>query len=86
MVAIAYRPISLTSCLMKTMDKLIDRYTDDRVLKSHPLNPNQQAYQTGKSCETALHAMAGKIEHVITFKKIALMVSQDIEGAFIAFR
>jgi hypothetical protein len=44
-----YRPISLTSFLLKTMERLVDRYLRDEALAIVPLHPNQHAYQAGKS-------------------------------------
>jgi hypothetical protein len=52
-----FRPISLTSFLLKTMERLVDRYLRDEVLVLRPLHPNQHAYQAGKSVETALHQL-----------------------------
>jgi hypothetical protein len=43
-----YRPISLTSFLLKTMERLVDRYLRDEALALVPLHPNQHAYQAGK--------------------------------------
>jgi hypothetical protein len=51
----AYRPTSLSSFLIKTMEKLVDRYIRDDVMRVRPLHRNQFAYQTGRSTETALH-------------------------------
>nr|CAH7735162.1 unnamed protein product [Callosobruchus chinensis] len=53
-VAKAYRPISLMSFLLKTMEKVIDRCIRVTAVGNKPLHPNQQAYQSGKSCETVL--------------------------------
>jgi hypothetical protein len=50
-----YRPISLSSFLLKTMEKLVERHIRDDSLRKYPLHHNQHAYQTGKSTETALH-------------------------------
>lgn len=50
-----YRPINLTSFVLKTLERLVDFYIRDEILPNHPLRPNQDAYQTGKSTETALH-------------------------------
>jgi hypothetical protein len=46
-----YRPISLTSFMLKTTERLLR----DEILTSLPLHPNQHAYQTGKSAEMTLH-------------------------------
>jgi hypothetical protein len=58
----AYRPISLSSFLLKTMEKLVDRHIRDDVLRIHPLHLNQHAYQKGKSTETALYNVVTRIE------------------------
>ena len=76
-----FRPISLTS-LLKTMDRLVDRFLRDEVLTSNPLHPNQHAYQTGKSVETALHQLVVRVEKALDQQEIALGVFLDIQGAF----
>jgi hypothetical protein len=70
-----FRPISLTSFLLKTLERMVDRYLRDEVLTLKPLHPNQHAYQAGKSVETALHQLVVWVEK-------ALGVFLDIEGAF----
>jgi len=52
-----FRPISLTSFLLKTMERLVDRFLRDESLALLPPHPSQQAYQAGKSVETALHQL-----------------------------
>jgi hypothetical protein len=49
-----FRPISLTSFLLKMLERLVDRYIGDGALVMKPSHPNQHAYQAGKSVETAL--------------------------------
>jgi hypothetical protein len=78
----AYRPISLSSFLLKTMEKLVDRHIRDSALKIHPLRRNQHAYQIGTSTETALHNVVTPIENAIEHKDIALEAFLDIEEAF----
>jgi len=51
------RLISLTSFLLKTMERLVDRFLRDEILALMPLHPNQHAYQAGKSVEMALHQL-----------------------------
>jgi hypothetical protein len=77
----AYRPISLSSFLLKTMEKLVDRHIRDSVLRTYPLHRNEHAYQTGKSIETRLHNVVPNIESAIEHKDIALGAFLDIEGA-----
>ena len=52
-----FRPISLTSFLLKTMERLVDRYLREEVLALLPLHPNQHAYRAAKSVEMALHQL-----------------------------
>ena len=64
-----YRPISLTSFLLKTMERLVDRYLRDEILAVMPLNSNQHAYQAGKSVETALHQLVVRVEKALDQKR-----------------
>jgi len=43
-----YRPIRLTSFLLKTVERVVDRHLRDEALALMPLHPNQHAYQAGK--------------------------------------
>jgi len=78
----AFRPISLTSFLLKGLEKLVDRYLRMGPLTELPLYPRQHAFEAGKSTESALHQLIGKIERTLSFKQYALGVFFDIEGAF----
>lgn len=76
------KPISLTSFLLKTMERLVDRFLRDEILAHQSLHPNQRAYQAGKSVETALHQLVVRVEKALDQQEIALRVFLDIEGAF----
>lgn len=78
----SYRPISLTSFILKTMEKLIDLHVRQGILKNKPLHKNQHAYQKGKSTVTALNDLTLQVERVLLDKEIALCAFIDIEGAF----
>ena len=43
-----FRHLSLTSFLLKTMERLVDRYMRDGALALRQLHTNQHAYQAGK--------------------------------------
>jgi hypothetical protein len=64
------------------MERLVDRYLRDEVLAIEPLNPNQHAYEAGKSGETALHHLDVRVEKVLNQQEVALGAFLDIEGAF----
>ena len=77
-----FRPISLTLFLLKTLERLVDRFLRDEVLVFKPLHPNQRAYQAGKSVEPALHQLLVRVEKALDQQEVVLGVFLDIEGAF----
>ena len=77
-----FRPISLTSFLLKTLEKLVDRYLKSGPLLELPLHKEQHAYQTGRSTESALFAVVNHVEKQLDWKGIAIGLFLDIEGAF----
>lgn len=78
----SFRPICLTSFLMKTLERLIDIYIRNGALCYMPLHDGQHAYRAGRSTLSALHSLTGILERAIDRKKIALSAFFDIEGAF----
>jgi hypothetical protein len=76
-----FRPINLTSFLLKTLERLVDRYIRDGAFAVKPLHPNQHAYQAGKFVETALPQLV-RVEKVLDQQELALGVFLDIEGAY----
>jgi hypothetical protein len=77
-----FRPISLSSFLLKTMERLVDRFLRDEILAFMPLHPNQHAYQAGKSVEMALHQLMVWVQKALHQQDTALGVFIDIEGVF----
>ncbi|XP_074111456.1 uncharacterized protein LOC141535431 [Cotesia typhae] len=78
----SFRPISLSSFLLKTLEKLIDRYIRDGTLVHKSLHDSQHAYQAGKSVETALHSVVKYVEGAFHRKQAVLGEFIDIEKAF----
>ncbi|CAK1602694.1 unnamed protein product [Parnassius mnemosyne] len=80
----SFRPISLTFFLLKTLEKVIDRYITRRdvALATRPIHYNQPAYRRGKSTETTLISFIDRVEKALEDKEIALCAFLDIEGAF----
>jgi hypothetical protein len=76
------RPISLMSFILKTLEKLLDRYIRGGVLVEKPLHQNQFAYRAGMSTETALFQDVHRLEKSLNHKEIALGAFLDIEGTF----
>ena len=77
-----FRPISLSSFILKTMERLVDRYLKENSLHLYPLETSQYAYREGRSTDTALHHLVGQVETQLEAKGYALGVFLDIEGAF----
>ena len=78
----SFRPISLSSFLLKTLERLVDRFVREHLHLNHPLHNRQFAYQGGKSTETALHHLVCRIERALEQKEMLLGAFLDIEGAF----
>ena len=78
----SYRPISLTSFMLKSMEKTIDNYIRYEVLEENPLHPCQHAYRAGRSTDTALYQLANLLKDTAENQETALCVFTDIEGCF----
>jgi len=70
-----FRPISLTSFLLKSFERMISLHIRATVDPTQ-ISEAQHAYTKGKSTESALHLVVNSIEE---YKLIAFL---DIEGAF----
>jgi hypothetical protein len=77
-----FRPISLTSFLLKSLERLVDNFLKNNPLTLYPLTSSQYAYREGRSTDTALHHLVNKIETQLEAKGYALGVFLDIEEAF----
>ena len=78
----SFRPISLTSFLLKTLEKILDYYIREKALIDSPIHSTQHAYRRGRSTETALLYLVDRVEKALEDKQIALCAFLDIEGAF----
>lgn len=80
--ASSYRPISLMSFVLKTLEKLIDKHLRYVELRNNPLDENQHAYRAGRSTDSAVHALLHKLEDGLERGLYGLFVFIDIAGAF----
>lgn len=76
-----YRPISLSSFFLKTLERLVDLHIRQSLSRNN-ISSSQHAYCKGKSTDTALHSIVGHIEDSILDKGFTLAAFVDIEGAF----
>jgi len=73
------RPISLTSLLLRSFEKMISL----RIRATIDLTQISEAQHTkGRSTESALHLVVSSIEKSLSIKKYTLIAFLDIEGAF----
>ena len=78
----AFRPISLTTFLFKTMERVVQWFLEEKVLPGNPLHKNQHAFTRGRSTDTALAMLVDRLESATLRNEHALAVFFDIEGAF----
>lgn len=78
----SFRPISLTSVLLKGLERLIDRHIKEQMGSSFTIHESQHAIQKGKSTESALHALVSQIEETFDKKEFLVATFMDITGAF----
>lgn len=76
-----FRPISLSSFLLKSFERLLDIFIRESIPKEN-ISSSQHAYTKGKSVETALHDVVHTIEKTFSCQQFTLGVFLDIEGAF----
>ena len=76
-----FRPISLSSFLLKVLERLIDHQIKSN-LDPKLLSVNQHAYTKGRSVETALHSLITSVENSMSKKEVLVAGFVDVEGAF----
>ncbi|XP_017464821.1 PREDICTED: uncharacterized protein LOC108358154 [Rhagoletis zephyria] len=82
-LAKSFRPISLTSFMLKAMEKIIDHEIRFNTLKQTPLHSNQHAYRVGRSTDTTLYALTEEIQRAFECDEVVLCAFLDIEGPLI---
>ena len=76
----SFRPVSLTSFLMKILEKVLAWHVEG--MTERKMHTHQYAYRKGRSTEAALHQLVKRAEQTVKNKGIGIMVCLDIEGAF----
>jgi ribonuclease HI len=78
----SFRPITLSSFIVKTLERLIAWELETTTLRTNPLSASQHAFRKGRSTESALSNMMEYIEYALANGFYALGVFLDIQGAF----
>ena len=77
-----YRPISLTSCMGKLMERLINTRLMWHLEKKQHIKPEQAAFRQNRSTEDQVTYVSQAIEDAFQDQKHALVVWIDLEKAF----
>ena len=78
----SFRPISLMSFVLKTLEKIMDHKIKTGPLVRNPIDKTQYAYASGRSTDTALHNLVEEIERGLQNDGFAITIFIDIEAAF----
>ena len=80
--ALSYRPISLTSCVCKTMERVINSRMQWYLETEHILSAEQAGFRQYRSTEDQTTHLSQVIEDAFQAKKVMLSVFIDLQKAF----
>ena len=80
--ALSYRPISLTSCVCKTMERIVNARMQWYLESEHILAPEQAGFRQHRSTEDQTTHLSQVIEDAFQAKKVLLSVFIDLQKAF----
>ena len=78
----SYRPISLLSCLGKTMERMVNRRLQHHLEKTGPLFPSQSGFRKNRSTENQVILLTQDVENLFQQKMKTLSVFVDLTKAF----
>ena len=78
----SYRPISLTNCICKIMEKMITKRLQHYIEKHNILQPYQSGFRSSRSTMDPLVCLTSSIQNAINDKSHCLAVFLDIQKAF----
>ena len=78
----SYRPLSLTSYLLKGLERVIKYHLEDEAFVKYPRHKKQFAFQKNKGTDDALSHTVNSIEKGLLRHQYVIAVFMDIQGAF----
>ena len=80
--AVSYRPISLTSCVCKTMERIVNQRMQWYLETESLIAPEQAGFRQHRSTEDQTTHLAQAIEDAFQAKKVMLAAFIDLQKAF----
>ena len=80
--AVSYRPISLTSCVCKTMERIVTQRMQWYLETESKIAPEQAGFRQHRSTEDQTTHLAQAIEDAFQAKKVMLAAFIDLQKAF----
>ena len=77
-----YRPLSLNSFILKSLEKVIKFHLEEEVFQQNPRHKKQFAFQKGRGTDDALSHTINAIEKGLLRGQYVIAVFLDIQGAF----
>ena len=78
----SFRPIALTNCLCKIMEKMINRRLQLFIEENGTLPPYQSGFRVGRSTLDNLTLLTSDIKEALTSKQYCIAIFLDIQKAF----
>ena len=78
----SYRPISLTSCICKTLETMIAKRLTPFLEKNHLISSTQSGFRPGRSTLDQCTRLQSEINMAFMEQKILVAISLDLEKAF----
>ena len=78
----SFRPITLSSFILKTLERLVLWHLDSTYLMDNPLHPNQFGFRKGHSTEEAISQILSRLEVNKKHRRPTIAIFLDIKGAF----
>ena len=78
----SYRPISLTSCVSKVAEKMINNRLAWQLEKTNQFSPTQSGFRKGRSAEDLIINLEHQVRSSLVNRRVTIIVFLDLKQAF----